>query len=170
MHLVTKSTDPSRLVSRFSRYKVVSFDIFDTLISRLVSDPHDVFALVEREFNHRHPEIRLDGFREKRVSAERRAREARDFKEVSFEVIYDELSKTYGVELADRLAEVELDLEHRLSIPNRIGGDIFNAAKDAGLKIVLASDICPAVLSVSCCGRTISSATANYSSRRSTIA
>lgn len=141
MHVITKLSDSSKIVTLLSRYKVVSFDIFDTLISRLVSDPHDVFALVEREFNHLHPHERLDGFRDERVSAERRVREVRDFKEVTFEIIYAELSKTYGAEVSERLAELELNLEHQLSVPNRIGGDIFNAAKDAGLTIILTSDM-----------------------------
>lgn len=141
MYLVTKSTDLSKLVDRWSRYKVVSFDIFDTLISRLVSDPHDVFTLVEREFNHRYPDAPLAGFKEERVSAERRVREARDFKEVTFDIIYAELIQTYGIRVADQLAELELDLEHHLSIPNRIGGDLFNTVKQAGMSIVLASDM-----------------------------
>ena len=49
------------------KYKNISFDIFDTLIERDVSDPLDIFALVEKETGE-------PNFRIKRIQAEKIAR------------------------------------------------------------------------------------------------
>ena len=41
------------ILNRIMKYKIVSFDIFDTLLKRDVFFPTDVFVLVEREYNRR---------------------------------------------------------------------------------------------------------------------
>ena len=65
------------------RCEVVSFDVFDTLIKRNVRTPKDVFSLVEREALKRFG-VSMEGFRDKRVCAERTARELSDREEISF--------------------------------------------------------------------------------------
>ena len=72
------------------RCEVVSFDVFDTLIKRNVRTPKDVFSLVEREALKRFG-VSMEGFRDKRVCAERTARELSDREEISFGEIYDQL-------------------------------------------------------------------------------
>ncbi|MEM8867822.1 MAG: HAD family hydrolase [Verrucomicrobiota bacterium] len=141
MYLIRKSTDLSRVVARLRKYKVVSFDIFDTLISRSVPEPHDVFSVVEAEYNCRYSEESISDFRQARVDAEYRVRAAINFKEVSLETICEELSKVYGAEVARRLAEVELAVESQLSIRKPIGYDVYVAAISAGLRVVLTSDM-----------------------------
>ena len=53
-----------------NKYECISFDIFDTLIKRVVPDPHDVFSLMQQYCNKR--KIPLpDDFKNKRLMAER---------------------------------------------------------------------------------------------------
>ena len=43
-----------KLFKCVSKYDIVSFDIFDTLLKRNVLRPEDVFDLVEDRYNHLH--------------------------------------------------------------------------------------------------------------------
>ncbi len=53
-----------------NKYECISFDIFDTLIKRCVTDPHDVFLLAERYCKENGISI-PENFKEKRIAAER---------------------------------------------------------------------------------------------------
>lgn len=84
------------------KYKNISFDIFDTLIERDVSDPSDIFTLVENETGE--PDFRI-----KRIQAEKIARN----KSLSKEVNIDDIYREYNAEKksSESLKEVELRLE-----------------------------------------------------------
>ena len=58
---------------RENRVRAVSFDIFDTAITRPFFEPHDLFLLVERIVNRKAKTARL--FADMRIDAERLARE-----------------------------------------------------------------------------------------------
>lgn len=47
----TDTTDIINIIKK-SKVKIVSFDIFDTLIKRNVRTPQDVFELLEKSFNN----------------------------------------------------------------------------------------------------------------------
>lgn len=87
------------------KYENISFDIFDTLIERDVSDPLDIFTLVENETGE--PNFRL-----KRIQAEKRARD----KSLSKEVNIDDIYREYNAEIASgeslKDAELRLEVEH----------------------------------------------------------
>ena len=84
------------------KYKNISFDIFDTLIERDVSDPLDIFTLVENETGE-------PNFRIKRIQAEKMARNRSVSKEVNKEDIYCEYN-AYR-ESCERLKDTELRIE-----------------------------------------------------------
>lgn len=71
-----------RLISMIDQYDEISFDIFDTLIKRDVPTPKSVFEIIE--FN-----TGEDGFAQKRIQAEKRARVKKG--EVNLEDIYEEM-------------------------------------------------------------------------------
>ena len=64
----------NKLKQKINAYKVVSFDVFDTLIVRDVNHYLAVFNLVENIASKRYGN-NVDGFAQKRIEAERRARE-----------------------------------------------------------------------------------------------
>lgn len=87
----------------FSRYSVVSFDIFDTLLIRPFKTPEDIFLYIENKFN-------LPGFAHERIAAEKRARIAVQYKkDITIEDIYQYILPKYS-ELMDKEMEIELSL------------------------------------------------------------
>lgn len=110
--------------------KVVSFDIFDTLLSRPYIKPTDLFLHMERNAG-------ADGFKARRVEAEKRAR--RHYKEqadVTLDQIYDELNVKYAY-----LKQEELRYERELLYPKTDARLIYDEAVKQGKKIIAVSDM-----------------------------
>ncbi len=124
--------------------KVVSFDIFDTLIQRACGTPALIFALLEPQA------FRLGGptmaaFQQLRPRLERLARQRRPDPrvEITLEGIYAafvELGLLSGPQ-AVKLMEAELALEKSLAIRRESGCALFEAALAAGRRVVLVSDM-----------------------------
>ena len=100
---------------------VVSLDIFDTALTRLLDSPADVFAEVERRLIERHGSI-ATGFAAARESAERDARikhrHTRGAEEVDYAAIYAELPRrlpAFAAHVA-RAAEIEMEVERSLLV------------------------------------------------------
>lgn len=90
----------------FKKYKTVSFDIFDTLVSRRIYRPRDLFSLMqstlatEKFFISAYEIGIIDNFPEIRVQAEVSARENRVRRfggepEILISEIYDEILKKH---------------------------------------------------------------------------
>lgn len=120
------------------RCEVVSFDVFDTLIKRNVGTPKDVFSLVEREAVKRFG-VSMEGFRDKRVYAERTARELSDREEISFGEIYDRLP--YEEEIKSSLSRMELEMEYALATVNQEIKEVYKYAVDRGKEVIIVSDM-----------------------------
>lgn len=120
------------------RCEVVSFDVFDTLIKRNVRTPKDVFSLVEREALKRFG-VFMEGFRDKRVCAERTARELSDREEISFGEIYDQLP--YEEEIKSSLSQLELEMEYALTTVNLEIKEVYKYAIDRGKEVIIVSDM-----------------------------
>lgn len=127
----------SRLSEISKTYKVVSFDIFDTLIKRNAGKPTTVFDYVEAEYNNNHSDDPINGFREKRVEAERKARESKHDSEVTLEEIYSYLS----VPQIQELKRLEEEIEVNCCMPNKPVVDQFNLIRENGQRIILISDM-----------------------------
>ncbi|EIZ4525823.1 glycosyl transferase, partial [Escherichia coli] len=107
------------------KYDTVSFDIFDTLVSRRIYRPADLFSLMQIEIANNsnillsgHEEI-IDNFAEMRVQAEVSARAKRVNKfggepEVTIFEIYDEIKElNVGIskEIINQLIQLEISTE-----------------------------------------------------------
>lgn len=121
--------------------KIYSFDIYDTLIKRNISNPSDVFDLVEKEFNKINIDSQIMNFKEKRIIAERKCRE-NSSKEISINEIYDELSKIYNSQDASKLKEIEMKLEYDITVKNDDPYiiNLYEKAKKEG-RIIITSDM-----------------------------
>lgn len=101
---------------------LVSLDVFDTALTRLVDSPADLFAVVERELEHSIGAA-ARGLAQAREDAERRARLwARDrdgADEIGFEAILDALCVLLPSVAPHRalLRDAELEVEARLLVP-----------------------------------------------------
>ena len=77
-------------------YKYISFDIFDTLITRNLNKPIDVFNLVQEEIDKQ--KLNIKDFKIKRIEAERKASENINEREYTINDIYEEFYKIENVE------------------------------------------------------------------------
>jgi predicted HAD superfamily hydrolase len=83
-----------------------SFDFYNTLVTRLVADPADIFSLVGERLN-------IPEFRSMRIAAEVAARNALGG-EVTFDQIYNYIPLV--LELKERARLLELEFEHSLVV------------------------------------------------------
>jgi FMN phosphatase YigB (HAD superfamily) len=136
----------SALISYIQTYikkhniKVVSFDLFDTLIFRHVSKPTDVFALayakVEDElalgFNSKE-------FEELRVFAEREAKQKSLANEVTLEEIYNYLP--FSPSITRILLNSELETEASIGFLYEPMLELINSLVEQGLQVLFLSDM-----------------------------
>lgn len=110
--------------------KVVSFDIFDTLLSRPYSKPADLFLHIEEMSG-------MNDFMNKRVEAEKRARKRHKRQaDVTLDQIYEELDVKYI-----HLKQEELQYERALLYPKTDARKIYDEAVRQGKVIIAVSDM-----------------------------
>lgn len=121
------------------RFTAVSFDCWDTLVTRAVGRPHDVFAVVE--LAAREQGLAAQGFASHRVQAERRTRRAHRGREITLAEIYTELARWYAPETCEALRQLELDTEYELVLPCKEVVKFFRHCLQAGKRVFIISDM-----------------------------
>ena len=123
-----------------AQYDLVSFDIFDTLITRCIYEPDDVFKLMSRKIKIKYG-MNVD-FLSIRKEAEAIAWE-KYHEYCSINNIYDELPKVMKIsnEMALELKQMEIDTELDICVPRDDMLNVFNHVKENGKKIILISDM-----------------------------
>ena len=118
--------------------KVVSFDLFDTLLVRPVTNPHDIWRLVGKI-------VDVPYFREKRLVAERKTRQNLDFpaEDCNLDMIYDtycslfDSSESEAVQIKEAEIQVEMDMLYARESMKYL----YHEAKRAGKQIIIISDM-----------------------------
>lgn len=142
----TPSSDSTPSTLRLGpRTKMVSFDVFDTLLERSCASPKDVFGLMESEATE------LSGgkireFRKLRVLAEKTAIDAaarEEREDTDLNAIYAELRSLANLSLQEEQAikNCELEVESEVLKVRDAGKKLYEEAVRAGLHIVLVSDM-----------------------------
>lgn len=118
-------------------YDILSFDVFDTLLFRMVSHPADVFYLVGMELSY-------PDFRRIRMEAERKARQikykAGKTYEVSLLEIWSVLERESGIP-AEQGMQAELFWEEKVCFANPYMLQAVRTLQSYGKKIILTSDM-----------------------------
>lgn len=109
--------------------KVISFDIFDTLLVRPFCEPTDLFSLIEKNEG-------LVDFYTERIKAEKKARKNSKYDEVTLEEIYSFMRPEFSSAL-----QLELEYEFKLLKKNPLIQEIYKQAINSGLKIIATSDM-----------------------------
>lgn len=121
---------------------VISFDLFDTLVTRIYADPKDVFFEIEKLLFQK--DIKCENFAEKRIEAELSARKKHNFtKEVKLKEIYNYLSKNLNLTPSekDSIYQMELEQEKKAIVPlYRMVGLLKRIRNDID-QLLLISDI-----------------------------
>lgn len=119
--------------------KVVSFDVFDTLLMRPCISPTDIFKLAGKKINY------VGDIGEMRRLAEIEARRNKNYsaEDVTLDEIYSSFSKLFDIDtkVLDSYKHAELDTEYQLLYPRKSVKSIFEAVAKAGKKIIITSDM-----------------------------
>ncbi len=137
--LNTFKVDKEILTMKLAAYDVVSFDIFDTLITRSIVEPDQVFKLIEREISNLYGK-KVD-FLKLRKEAEAAAT-AQYGALTTIDKIYVEISKDKTIgDIAMDIKKLEIDTETRLCMPRKDMVEVFNNLKAMGKHVILVSDM-----------------------------
>ena len=101
---------------KIEKHEIISFDIFDTLINRMVGQPKTIFKLIEEKLVKEYGE-EYQGFFQRRIDAEARAIKKYKNEEVTLQMIYEcidypnkkeliEIEKKFEIEFSE--ANVEM--------------------------------------------------------------
>lgn len=115
--------------------KVVSFDIFDTLLLRATLTPLNVFSLVAGKLDK---PLGVN-FVQMRADAEARLKSPN----ASFDEIWDFIAKEYGLapELRAKLQAAEMACEDAVLMPHPAMAEVFAGARRLGKRIIGVSDM-----------------------------
>jgi glycosyltransferase involved in cell wall biosynthesis len=128
-----------------AKERIISLDVFDTALLRLVRKPVDVFLYMQSDVRRLLGRPSL-GFVEARVAAEHEAREEKRRAAASGEVTLDEIYSAMRVRLGcdeatvGRIKQWELEVERKLCYANPSIAQLTARAEN-GKKIIFASDM-----------------------------
>ena len=124
----------------------VSFDIFDTLISRPFFSPSDLFKIMDKEY--RKYEKTGVNFSKMRIEAEYIAREKqynidKKIQEITLDDIYKTIEEYYDIDrkILNILKKHEIELELRFCKKRQTGYELYQLALDIGKKVICISDM-----------------------------
>lgn len=121
------------------KYKYISVDVFDTLVFRTVSEPEDIFSIVEYEYNRENVSAGIKNFKHHRIMAERRAREKNKDLDVSLEFIYEQLP--YSKSICKQLKDLEESVEVKNCVPNVAMVRFIQECNQSGHTIIVTTDM-----------------------------
>lgn len=129
--------DINSYIDKLSKYNIISFDIFDTLIFRPFSEPTDLFYFLGSELG-------IMDFKRIRIEQEWRARQAR-FKEkghyeVTLAEIWNRIEREVGIS-AEQGMQLEQDLEMKFCYANPFMLEVFKRLQELEKKIIVVSDM-----------------------------
>ena len=119
-----------KIKKQINKAKVVSFDIFDTLLVRPYIRPVDLFEHMEKAYER-------PGFAAERKDAERRTRiRHKELEDVTFDMIYDEIDDEFK-----DMKQKELDWEEMVLRFNPELKQVYDYALAQGKKVIITSDM-----------------------------
>ena len=121
----------NNIIKKSKKYDIISFDIFDTLITRCIYEPDDAFKILGNL-------IKDEKFIEKRKKAEQQAR-----KKLEHDVNLDEymLENSLSKEKTSILKNNEIKLEKDLLVPRKDMCILLKKLKEKNKKVILVSDM-----------------------------
>ena len=125
-------------IEKIDSHKVISFDIFDTLLKRNVRHPDDIFILVENEYNKLEKD-KIANFPALRKKAEKKSRSLSKDEEITFNSIYECLP--YENPIKERLKQLELLIEENFLTINHEIKKVYDYAVSIQKEIIIVSDM-----------------------------
>lgn len=129
-------------IEELSQYDVISFDIFDTLITRKIYDPDDIFKLITLKIEKEN--INIENYCKLRKQAETNVRIKKNFEnDCDIDEIYEEFANIANITLeqSEHIKQLEFETELEFCIPRKDALDIYNSLLQKSKKIILISDM-----------------------------
>lgn len=126
-----------KLIKAIDKYEYVSFDVFDTLITRMVNKPSDIFNIVEKRYNDMHPERKIYGFLKDRTEAERKISKSVP----TINCIYAEMRNKYSETTLTELMNIELEVEYEMCVPLLDMKEVYDYCLEKRKHIIAISDM-----------------------------
>lgn len=123
---------------------VVSFDFFDTLMSRRVPHPKDIFLILGSRLSNLGYfsfDIDPERFQSLRIAAEQRARDAGAFKEIGIRDIYEQFPPNFFTTDNEKIVEQEVLTEKEFLFASADMIEAVKLAHKRGKKVIVVSDI-----------------------------
>ncbi len=127
------------LKNEISKYSIISFDVFDTLIKRNVKKPTDIFYIIQNRFNNKNPDNQIFDFYTKRKKAEEKARSNSKSEDIRFDNIYEFID--YPKKIKQKLKIIEIDVEMDYCVKNEEMYEIYRFLIENNRKIICISDM-----------------------------
>jgi predicted HAD superfamily hydrolase len=135
--------------SKIDQHDIISFDVFDTLLTRNVLLPNSLFDLIsiaaEKIFLEENIDLKsFGGFRNLRERAANRVKRAtKDSEEIDYKAIYEEIRHLTNLskQATLTLRKLELQYEHKSLSPRLLGQQLFEYALKANKTIIIVSDM-----------------------------
>jgi predicted HAD superfamily hydrolase len=125
--------------------QVYSFDVFDTVLTRIFARPEDVFRFVQKTVQTREqlPEVLRWDFVSARIWTEFKCRRLNTFDDIPLCKIYELLGCDFGLSNSDLLwlMEQELQVEQKSIVPIKAMVNRINQLRSAGNQILFLSDM-----------------------------
>ena len=119
-----------KIKKQINKAKVVSFDIFDTLLVRPYIHPIDLFEHMEKAYER-------PGFAAERKDAERRTRiRHKELEDITFDMIYDEIDEEFK-----DMKQKEMDWEEMVLRANPELKQVYDYALAQGKRVIITSDM-----------------------------
>lgn len=131
-----KITNRENLLKAIKEHHIISFDIFDTLITRKTLRPEDVFEIVEWKLNNRFPGLDFTANRKKAILENK-------VPNPNIYQIYEAFAELTGISQKDakQILELELAVEKTVLIRRDTMAEILNDAKQMGKRVCLITDM-----------------------------
>lgn len=135
---MVNSINYSRIHKLIDKHKIISFDIFDTLIKRDCAKPEEVFDILA---NHVYQKFKIRDFANARKKAEGIARSRYNNEEVTIDEIYKILEDDYCAEILNKIKDMEMEIEYQLCSVNPMMLPVMNYCYENKKKIIIVSDM-----------------------------
>ena len=130
----------NQLKKKILSHEIISFDLYDTLISRVVNNPHDVFDMVESKAHDKF--AKHINFTIKRIEAENECFEEK-LHNFSLEDIYIKLKNKLKIsnDVLNQIKQIEINLEVDFTIPEQKIIELYNFAIKNKKKVSIITDM-----------------------------
>lgn len=120
------------------KYEYVSFDIFDTLIKRNLPKPSSLFVLIQKKYEQKY-NCQLQNWKEIRIEAERKARNASQNEEITLDEIYNYIN--LDIKKRQIIKQLEIETEIDICEKNIQIYELYEYCRKQGKKIIITSDM-----------------------------